>query len=98
MHLCTALDRGVWTFERHGPRQWALVLAAERPIEGGTADIAGGAGGGLPVLYRPGYVSRRLGDIVAACWYLNGGFVGQLDERSIRILDEIRMDAKDLIP
>lgn len=93
MHLCTAFS--MWTFERHGPCQWALILAAEVPIQDGAA---GGAGGRRPVLYRPGYVSRNLGDIVAACWYLKGGFVGYLDERSIRVLDEIRQEAADRFP
>jgi hypothetical protein len=41
-------------------------------------------------VWSPGYESTKLGDILKADWYLNGGFRGDLPEHTIELLDQIR--------
>lgn len=79
--------RCIWTFQRVGTR-WALVLAENKPLTG--------EGPLVSVLWQPGYESTRLHDILAACWYLESGFVGDLPDRTVRLLDQLQREAPAL--
>lgn len=52
---------------------------------------------GDPV-WSPGYESHDLHDILSAIWYLESGFIGDLTERKLRILDKIKRQAAAELP
>ena len=52
---------------------------------------------GDPV-WSPGYESHNLHDILSAVWYLESNFKGDLDDRKIQILDEIKRQAAAELP
>lgn len=68
--------RYTWTFCGHSAQHWSLILTELYDYK--------------HIVWDPGYVSSRLRDILKACWYLNGGFVSDLPDRTLQLLDSIR--------
>lgn len=72
-----------WRFQHAGAR-YALALAFDK-VDG-------------PAVWEPGYESHNLGDILRAMWYLENNFVGDLPERTLRVLDKIKRQAAVELP
>lgn len=70
------MARTRWTYRRRGAQHWELVLADAWDYE--------------RVERAPGYESKKLGDILEACWYLNNGFQGHLTEARMKLLDQFK--------
>lgn len=76
--------RLVWRMKHISANRYALVLAEDNWEE--------------RAIWAPGYESHKMGDIVRARWYLTNGFVGDLPEHKLRILDMIKRKAAAELP
>lgn len=76
--------RLIWTMKRISSNRYALELS-EDSWEGRA-------------IWAPGYESHKPIDILKAIWYLGSGFVGDLPEHKLRILDMIKRKAVADLP
>lgn len=81
--------RYTWFSQKLSVHRWALVLVEDAVW---TPDW-------YPprVVRAPGYESSKLGDILAAEWYLQSGFVGTLTVQQCRILDQIKTETLEAL-
>lgn len=72
--------RTIWSFRRVHATRYILVLEEH------------GCVGQTNILYMSGYESTKIRDILEAIWYLKSGFKGHLNEKHIRILEQIKKE------